>query len=302
MTDPSDNVERTPSPAEGPDGPGARRAAVVVAGHTSDAPTVFAALDDADPTVRSSALGALARLVRHGGADAAALDLALVAALSDEDVGVRRRAAGVAARSSVGAPVAVALTASLADTDPTVVEVAAFACGELTSPDRSVVMALVGVATSHEDSLCREAAVAALGSLGDPLGRDAVLAALEDRATVRRRAVLALAAFDGDEVSAALRRSTEDRDLQVRQAAEELLAIERGELPEARTRIGRPRGAGRSVRSGCGRSVRIRTRQAVGLALVVGDRGLLGPAGARALHDPEAPRGATGRRRRRCSP
>jgi hypothetical protein len=40
---------------------------------------------------------------------------------------------------------------------------------------------------------------------------------------VRRRAVLALSAFDGPEVEAALERLAADRDRQVRQAAEDLL-------------------------------------------------------------------------------
>jgi hypothetical protein len=39
---------------------------------------------------------------------------------------------------------------------------------------------------------------------------------------VRRRAVLALAPFDGPEVDAAIDAALEDRDWQVRQAAEDL--------------------------------------------------------------------------------
>ena len=107
-------------------------------------------------------------------------------------------------------------------------EAAAFALGE-GHPTPEGVSALAAMAIGHSDALCRESAVAALGSLGDPSGRDAVLAACRDRATVRRRAVLALAAFEGDEVTGMLRSLTADRDLQVRQAAEDLLAIEEGE-------------------------------------------------------------------------
>ena len=44
-----------------------------------------------------------------------------------------------------------------------------------------------------------------------------------DKPAVRRRAVLALAPFEGEDVEAALRRALEDRDWQVRQAAEDLL-------------------------------------------------------------------------------
>jgi len=39
---------------------------------------------------------------------------------------------------------------------------------------------------------------------------------------VRRRAIIALAPFDGPEVDAAIERATRDRDWQVRQAAEDL--------------------------------------------------------------------------------
>jgi TRAP-type C4-dicarboxylate transport system permease large subunit len=71
-----------------------------------------------------------------------------------------------------------------------------------------------GLATTTE--------AAALGALGDPAGLSAILSATEDKATVRRRAVIALAPFDGPEVDAALKRATNDRDWQVRQAAEDL--------------------------------------------------------------------------------
>jgi HEAT repeat protein len=76
-------------------------------------------------------------------------------------------------------------------------------------------------ARTHTDALCRESAVAALGSLG--AGRATVLAAASDIATVRRRAVIALANFDGDDVDRALEKALEDRDWQVRQAAEDLI-------------------------------------------------------------------------------
>jgi HEAT repeat protein len=115
--------------------------------------------------------------------------------------------------------------AALADADPGVAEAAAFALGELgrAALDAGAVGALSGVATSHSDPLVREAAVAALGSLGHPDGLPAVLSAGSDRPTIRRRAVLALAAFTGPEVDAALRHALDDKDWQVRQAAEDLL-------------------------------------------------------------------------------
>ena len=65
--------------------------------------------------------------------------------------------------------------------------------------------------------------MAALGAIGAERSLPAILAATTDKATVRRRAVLALAPYDGDDVDAALQQAREDRDWQVRQAAEDLL-------------------------------------------------------------------------------
>ena len=50
----------------------------------------------------------------------------------------------------------------------------------------------------------------------------AIIAATSDKPAVRRRAVLALAPFEGPEVEAAIERALTDRDWQVRQAAEDL--------------------------------------------------------------------------------
>ena len=116
--------------------------------------------------------------------------------------------------------------AKIADPEPGVVEMAAWACGEHApgdGDDQAVVTALGALALEHPDVLCREAAVAALGSRGEPAGLPTILAALDDKATVRRRALIALAPFEGDEVEAALRRHLTDRDQQVREAAEDLL-------------------------------------------------------------------------------
>ena len=77
----------------------------------------------------------------------------------------------------------------------------------------------------HGDPLVREAAVAALGSLGDERGLEAILRACDDRANVRRRSVLALAPFDTPAVRDALRTARTDRDWQVRQSAEDLATI-----------------------------------------------------------------------------
>jgi HEAT repeat protein len=69
----------------------------------------------------------------------------------------------------------------------------------------------------------REAAVAALGAIGDERGLPAILHGCSDKPAIRRRAVLALAPFDGPDVDAALKSALDDRDWQVRQAAEDLL-------------------------------------------------------------------------------
>ncbi|MGI8937991.1 MAG: HEAT repeat domain-containing protein [Iamia sp.] len=210
-------------PADAPDptpGATARRAAVAEAGHRGDGDALRGATTDPDAGVRATALGGLRRAGLLGAS-------AVAAALTDPDAGVRRRAAEeVAALSGPDGtgpvPDGMSLLALLDDGDPTVVEAAAWACGERVPPEPGAVARLAVLAVDHADALVREAAVAALGATGDPAGLHAVLAGTRDRATVRRRAVLALAPFRGPEVDAALARAAEDRDWQVRQAAEDL--------------------------------------------------------------------------------
>ena len=193
---------------------GDRRREAALAGHRGDEAGARKLLRDPLPAVRATALGALARMGVVSEGDVAA-------ALSDPDPAVRRRGCDVAAgRPGLGAD----LVGVLADPDDSVVESAAWALGERGSTAEGVVAALAAVATGHGDSLCREAAVAALGALSDERGLPAVLAATGDRATVRRRAVIALAPFSGPDVDAALARARTDRDWQVRQAAEDLLS------------------------------------------------------------------------------
>lgn len=190
-----------------------RRRAVALAGHQGDERAARDGLTDEAPEVRATAIGALERLGALTADDLATL-------LADDAVAVRRRACeAVALRPGDGGP---SLLPLLRDPEPTVVEVAAWACGERQPPEPDAVAALSALATGHEDALVREAAVAALGSIGDDAGLPAILAATADKATVRRRAVIALAPFDGPEVDAALARARADRDWQVRQAAEDL--------------------------------------------------------------------------------
>lgn len=191
-----------------------RRLDVIVAGHRGDAATARRHLSDDDAAVRAAALQALER----------AGDLAdddIRTAVADTDPAVRRRAAELAGRRPT-----VALDRLLADDDPTVVEVAAWAAGEQEDVTDPVLDRLIQLATDAEQPLVREAAAASLGAIGDPRGLPAVLAACTDKPHVRRRAVLALAPFDGSEVDAALDAALNDRDWQVRQAAEDLKRAE----------------------------------------------------------------------------
>jgi HEAT repeat protein len=187
---------------------------LAVAGHEGNEPAARAALADNDPVARELALGALARMGALTPDD-------LRVALTDPHSAVRRRAVVLAATR-----LDVPLLPLLHDTDDTVVEAAAWAAGEqqplLDQPDDAVLDRLIALATGAGDALVREAAVAALGAIGDERGLPAVLAGCADKPAIRRRAVLALAPFDGPEVTAALEAALADRDWQVRQSAEDV--------------------------------------------------------------------------------
>ena len=154
--------------------------------------------------MRSNAAGALA-------------DGQISAAFSDPEPAVRRLAAELAGRRP-----GIDLGPLLDDSDTTVVEVAAWACGEQEQIGDDTLERVIALATGAEDPLVREAAAAALGAIGDPRGLPAILAACDDKPQIRRRAVLVLAPFEGDAVEAAIDRALADRDWQVRQAAEDL--------------------------------------------------------------------------------
>lgn len=188
--------------------------AAALAGHVGDPATARSLATSPHPEVRVAALGALARL---GDDD---LGRAVLSGLVDEAPEVRRRAAELTA-TMPGVALA-QVTAALDDDEPLVAEAACWALGEREDP--GAVDALVRTAGGHPDALVREAAVAALGAIGDERGLSAVLAATRDKLSVRRRAVLALAPFEGPQVDEALQRALQDRDWQVRQAAEDLLS------------------------------------------------------------------------------
>jgi len=143
------------------------------------------------------------------------------AALTDDDVDVRREALTLIAASPVNdQSLFELLIDALGDADALVVDGAVFALGEhLYVP---ALEGLIRVATNHEDARCRESAIAALGAIGDDRARPAVLGALEDKPAVRRRAIVALANFEGPDIEEALARASEDRDWQVRAAVDQL--------------------------------------------------------------------------------
>jgi HEAT repeat protein len=147
---------------------------------------------------------ALSALVREAPATAS-VPVWEVAA-RDVNSRVRLRAAQLAPALGRAVPQA-ALLVLLADDDAWVAEAAAFALGERPRPGKRATQALVREARENRDPLGREAAVAC-----------------DDKPAIRRRAVLALAAFEGEDVEARIRAALEDSDWQVRQAAEDLLS------------------------------------------------------------------------------
>lgn len=188
----------------------ADRFAVIAAGFQGDVPTALAAVDHPDSSLRSSALRALHRLgeltPEH-----------ITRSFTDQSAEVRRTAVELSVH------VDVSIYHLLNDDDVFVAEMTAWSLGERQKPTDEEIAALIHATTQHAESVVREACAAALGSLGDIRGLPAILSACTDKPAVRRRAVLALAPFDGEEVDAALQRALEDRDWQVRQNAEILV-------------------------------------------------------------------------------
>lgn len=215
------------------------RRRLALAAHRHDESTVLAVLDADAPGQRVAAVGAAERL-------GLLTAERLCRLLDDPDPDVRRRTVEAVARIRPIAEPVLEAVLHLAEppapgstsprdeptlpsperitADDPVQEVCYFALGELERRDAAVIELLERAARHHPDHLCREAAVAALGALGE--GRRTLLDALDDRATIRRRAVLGLVNFDGPDIDAAFQRALHDRDWQVRQAAEDLLTPE----------------------------------------------------------------------------
>jgi HEAT repeat protein len=183
---------------------------IVLAGYRGDVEAARTASDHHDPMCRYAALGALERL-------GVLTDDDLIRAFGDAASTVRRRAVSIAATRP-----AIDFAELLDDDDEHVAETAAWAYGEHEQVSDDVLMRLVTISEHHHAPLVREAAVAALGAIGDDRAVPAILRACTDKPAIRRRAVLALSPFDGDEVEAALATALDDRDWQVRSLAEDV--------------------------------------------------------------------------------
>jgi HEAT repeat protein len=142
-------------------------------------------------------------------------------ALGDSDVDVRREALNQVAHAALDDQSVIdAVVQCLSDSDALVIDGALFALGEHLFA--GAVDLMCAIATTHEDARCRESAIAALGAIGDDRARPAILAALNDKPPVRRRAIVALSNFEGPDIDAALALASEDRDWQVRAAVNQL--------------------------------------------------------------------------------
>jgi len=164
----------------------------------------------AEPSVRATALVVLGEKVSLD-------EKTLRIALSDSAVQVRSALAYLASQNFE-----VPVDSFLVDEDPVIVEIACWAIGERGEATDKILKVLQSIVETHNDPLCRESAVAALGALGNRDALGSILEATDDVATVRRRAILALSPFDGPEVDLAVDKALEDRDWQVRQAAEDI--------------------------------------------------------------------------------
>jgi HEAT repeat protein len=202
----------TPSPSDPALNDTDSRLNAVLAGYRGDQELVQQSLISHDPLVRVAGLGALSRL---GLLDAEQLRNFA----NDVDYRVRRRVAELAASWPT-----IDLLPLLNDDHESVVEMAAWACGEHVIVSDIILDRLIHLTLHGDDPLIREAAVAALGAIGDQRGLPAILQACKDKPAIRRRAVLALAPFVGADVDAAIEAALQDRDWQVRQAAEDIRA------------------------------------------------------------------------------
>jgi HEAT repeat protein len=189
---------------------------VIAAGFTGDLLGVEREADHEDAQVRIAVLNAKSRL--------SALTVSeVLRGLNDHDARVRRRALELSSTVTgrgVKTTLIDGLINALSDEDPLVVDGACWAIGERQAAQ--ALEPLCDLARNHSDPRCREAAVAALGAIGDEAGLATIILCLDDKPNIRRRVVVALASFEGEAVDQALDRCRVDHDWQVRQAVEML--------------------------------------------------------------------------------
>ncbi len=228
-------VGRYEHPTKPPDPATAqRRRQAILAGHqapNTSADTARTLLADPQAPVRAAALNALHRLNQLTGPQ-------LTTGLNDPTAAVQQQALNVATQQLPTKELAQEVAQLLDHHDPNVIETTCWALGEilpeLNQPELSEQHAtqLADLGQNHDDPLCREAAIAALGALGHPNSLQVILAALNDKPPIRRRATLALAPYQGPQVDAALKRMLTDRDPQTRQAAEDLTSSPLNDPPD----------------------------------------------------------------------
>ncbi len=153
-----------------------------------------------------------ARLANGGGLRA------LEEGLASSDVRVRLAALASAPLELLGVDL---IERCFDDPEWLVVEQAVFLAGELEL--QGLVGRLIGMARTSTEAAVRESAIAALGAIGDPAAVPVIASAIRsEKVYIRRRAVVAAAAFEGDELASALALAREDRDPQVRALVEEI--------------------------------------------------------------------------------
>jgi HEAT repeat protein len=197
------------------DGPQERRAKIIAAGYRANADDQLLlrnALIDPDPGVRSSAVLGLARahwLTRDQ----------LATALTDSESLVRRTSLQLL-NTQWALDTSFQLTRPLLDRLHDADDLCVIAALQVVGTHclDHFLEEVMSIARSKSDPLVVEEAIATLGELGDPRGLATILANASGKPAIRRRVVVALGAFEGIEVDAALDALSEDRDWQVRQA------------------------------------------------------------------------------------
>ena len=171
-------------------------------------------LGDSSVEVRRLAVAASERL----GTDALAPLSLLAASDPSDDV----RAEAVEVLGTLGPAAFDPVMAAAADPAIRVKEAAATALGEIANP--AAVPWLLETIAGDGEPLVQEAAIASLGAIGDTRALPALLDTVRaGKPQLRRRSVVALTAFDGPEVEAALTGALLDRNPMVREVAEMVL-------------------------------------------------------------------------------